>query len=274
MKLLLLALLAAPVLPAQHNTLTAEERRAGWTLLFDGKTFRNFRDPAAMNPPGDGWQIVDGTIRSVAKPWLRDDLMTIRSYDDFEFQFDFRLTPGANSGIKYRIQHELFLDSSKTTPGPGGFEGTVGREIESPKSDRTAIAKTAKGEAYTAGFEFQLLDDVRHLDALRGVDKHTGALYSMIPPSAKPALPAGEWNSARLVVRGKRVEHWINGVKALEASLDDARVREHVAKRWAPAPMLRALLTNPMPNGPFALQHHGDEVWFRNLKVREIPRVK
>jgi hypothetical protein len=274
MRILFSLFLLAPALTAQPNTLSPQQRRAGWALLFDGKTFRNWRDPGAMSPPGDGWKIEDGCIRSVAKSWIRDDLLTSIAYDDFEFQFDFRLTPGANSGIKYRIQHELFMDSSKMVSGPNGFEGMVGREIENPKSGRASLARTARGEAYTVGFEFQLLDDERHLDALRGADKHTGALYSMIPPSTKPARPPGQWNSARLVVQGKHVEHWINGVKVLDALLDDARVREHVAKRWAPAPMFRALLTNPMPDGPFALQHHGDEVWFRNLKVREIPRLK
>lgn len=269
MKFAALTLLAAAAF-AQPNTLTREEKRDGWILLFDGKSFANWRDPSRFNVPGDGWLIQDGCIRSVAKPHMRDDLLTLQSFDDFDLKFEFKLTPGSNSGLKYRLQAAIFLDSKKATPGPGGFEGLLNREINNPQSDRATIAADAKGEDYTVGFEFQLLDNERHPDARSGPDRQTGALYRMIPPSQAAAKPVGEWNSAHLIVRGNHVEHWLNGVKVVDGHLDDPQVQEGIRKRWAPAPAIRMLLLRPMPDGPIGLQHHGDEVWFRSIKVKRL----
>ena len=270
MKYALLLLLLSAGLPAQENRLTPTEKRDGWILLFDGRTFNGWRDPARYNVPGDGWSIQDGVLRSKPKPWVRDDLLSEQSFDNFDLKFDFKLMPGANSGLKYRIQHVLFLDPKKLTPGPNGFEGQIGREIADPKSDRAQLARDSHAEDYTIAFEFQLLDDEKHPDARFGSDRQTGALYRMLPPSEKASKPVGEWNSARLVVRGSQVEHWLNGVKVVDGRLDDPRVLQGIRERWAPAPAVRMMLLRPMQNGPFALQHHGDEVWFRNIKVKRL----
>ena len=263
-------LAAAMVAAGQENTLTKQEKRDGWVLLFDGKTFHHWRDPAKFNVPGDGWTIEDGCLHSKPHPWVRDDLTTVESFDDFDLKFDFRLSPGANSGLKYRLQHVIFLDHKKLTPGANGFEGQIGREIADPKSDRATLARDSHGEDYTIAFEYQLLDDKRHPDAMFGVDRLTGSLYRMIPRTQDASKPVGEWNSARLIVRGNHVEHWLNGVKVLEGRLDEPQVLEGIRKRWAPAPAVRMLLLRPMMDGPMALQHHGDEVWFRNIKIKRL----
>ena len=99
----------------------------------------------------------------------------------------------------------------------------------------------------------------------------TGALYSMIAATAKAAKPAGEWNSSMLKLQGQHFEHWINGTKVLEGSLKDPAIAAGAEKRWGKyAPEVRDLLSNPKPSGPFSLQHHGDPVWFRNIKVRTL----
>ena len=156
------------------------------------------------------------------------------------------------------------------TPGTSGFEQQLGREMETRASNRAKMARDAKGFVYVVGFEMQLLDDERHPDAKRDPRHVTGALYSMIAPQKKAARPAGEWNEGKIVVRGQRFEHWVNGVKVLEGTLDADAVRAGVMKRWGRAPGIRDALANPKPRGPISLQHHGDEVWFKNLKVREL----
>ena len=271
MKYAWLLLLSAPSFAAAaDNTLTPEEKAAGFRLLFDGRTMNGWRDPARQNVPGDAWTVEQGTLRTVLKPRIAEDLLTEEQFGDFELLFDWRLSEGANTGLKYRIQGTVFVDHSRRQPGPNGFEGMLGREMAGKLSDRAKLAPGATGEVYSIGFEFQLLDDDRHPDAKRGPDRQTGALYSMIPASAKAAKPVTEWNRSRLVVRGNGIEHWVNGTKVLEGSLDDERIIAGVTRRWGPAPEIRDALLKPRPRGFIALQHHGDLVWFKNIKIREL----
>jgi hypothetical protein len=264
--LCLLALAA----PAADNTLTSAEKDGGWKLLFDGKTMKNWRDPSKRNPVGDAWEISGGALKTRVHPRLAEDLVSAESYGDFELLFEWRVSPGGNTGLKYRLQRFVFIDDTKKQEGEGGFEGMIGREIANPKSDRSKMAPNATGSEYTVGYEFQLIDDKRHADALKDKRHTTGALYSMIAPSAVAAQPAGEWNQARLVLKGNHVEHWINGTKVLDASLDDPAVEAGASKRWGKVPAVHDALVHPKPQGPLALQHHGDEVWFRNIKIRPL----
>src|SRR5262249_25553742 len=109
MKLLIAALLAASALTAASNALTPQEKSAGWILLFDGKTLNGWVDPAKHNPPGDGWSIDDGCLKSKSHPRYREDLFTTQTFTDFELVFDWRISPEGNSGIKYRIQDHFFV---------------------------------------------------------------------------------------------------------------------------------------------------------------------
>lgn len=270
MRFLALLLLTAASLPAADNVLTPGEKAAGFRLLFDGRTMNGWLDPAKLNAPGDAWMVEDGTLRTVLKPRISEDLLTEEEFGDFELLFDWRLAERANTGLKYRIQRTVFVDHTRRQPGPHGFEGMLGREMAGRLSDRAKLPDGAQGEVYSVGFEFQLLDDDRHPDARRGGDRQTGALYSMIPATQKASRPVGEWNHSKLVVRGTRIEHWVNGVKVLEGSLDDQRIKDGVARRWEPAPGIRDALLKPRPKGRIALQHHQDLVWFKNLKIREL----
>jgi cytochrome c len=92
----------------------------------------------------------------------------------------------------------------------------------------------------------------------------------MIPPREGFAKTAGDWNSSRLIVKGDRFEHWLNGEKVNEGSLSDPRVVAGVEKRWKDVPAVREALLKPRPRGFIALQHHEDEVWFRNIRIREL----
>ena len=254
---------------AAENTLSPAEKKEGWTLLFDGKTMNGWLDPAKKDQAGSAWKVEDGCLVTTKKPRIEEDLITAKSYDDFELKFDWRVSQGGNTGLKYRIQKAVFVNNSKKQEGSGAFEGLMGREMANPKSDRKTMAPDSTGFLYTIAFEFQLIDNERHKDALKDSAHQTGALYSMIAAKAKAAKPAGEWNSSTLVVKGQHFEHWINGTKVLEGSLKDPAIAAGAEKRWGKhAPMIRDILSNPKPSGPVALQHHGDDVWFRNIKIR------
>ncbi len=266
-----LALLAAACLSAlaADNVLTPAEKQAGFRLLFDGETFRGWRDPARENPPGTSWVVENGCLKTTAKPRIKEDLITEQSFGDFELTFDWHISAHGNTGVKYRLQRAVFVDNTKVDRG-AGFETMLEREVTSPLSDRDKMAPDATGEVYTIAYEFQLIDDAGYpgLNTRDGGVHATGALYSMIPPRKKAAHPAGEWNHSRLVVKGDHFEHWINGVEVLDGSLSSAEARAGTAKRWAAAPAIREILDHAKPSGPITLQHHDAEVWFKNLKIR------
>lgn len=218
------------------NRLSDAERSAGWKLLWDGRTTAGWR---GVQAPGarKGWTVADGVL-SVAGGG--GDLVTTRAYRDFQLSVDFRLTPGANSGIKYA------LDAAKLKAG------TV------------------------LGLEYQLLDDARHPDAKMGRDgnRTLGSLYDLVaarnlsdPASpGKRVNPPGEWNRAVLVVRGGHVEHWLNGFKLVEYDRGTPDFRALVAaSKYAGNPDF-----GEATESPILLQDHGDRVDFRSIKLREL----
>lgn len=242
----------------EPNTLTAEEVKDGWKLLFDGKTFNGWE----RAPESDSFSIEDGSIKVMKKPRLRQDLYSAEKYRDFELQWDWKISPGGNSGLKYRIQDRIWLSEEEQKK----FEDWVEYSYtHRPKSI------PAKGQEYVVSFEYQMIDNGVHKDALRGPKYQTGALYDMIPPVKDAAKPVGEFNHSRLIVKGKHVEHWLNGEKVLDASLDDPAVAAGSAKRWGENSHVYKFLTSqPAKDCQFSLQNHDDEAWFRNIKVKRL----
>ena len=220
--IVLQALLGAAPSAQTPNTLTPEERAAGWQLLFDGKVidqWRTYGQPA----PGEGWQVVDGTLSRVARG---GDLISKDQYGDFEFAFEWRLSSAAgNSGVMFHV-----------------IEG---------------LAQT-----YHSGPELQILDDAGHRDG-RVPETSCGANYALHASSKPMCKPVGEWNQVRLVVRGARVEHWVNGEKVVDYELWTpdwkAKVAASKFKEWPEYGMSK--------RGHIAIQDHGNPVAFRNLKV-------
>jgi hypothetical protein len=226
------------------NTLTDAERAAGWRLLFDGRTLAGWRGLGYDSVPAAHWQVDRGTIKKIASgnvPRLADgqpakggDLMTVDTFGDFEVSWEWKVTPGANSGLKYNVSEEL---SMKQAPNHAAL-----------------------------GFEYQILDDDRHPDG-RLASHRAGALYDLVAPAQPTHLHAvGEWNQARVVFRGDRGEHWLNGAKLLEFDLGTARMDSALA-----ASKFRSIAGfATRRRGHIVLQDHGDEVYFRSLKVREL----
>lgn len=246
--------------PLPPNTLTAAEMHDGWTLLFDGKTMAGWDDPRLKTPPGDAWTIEDGCLKATAHPRITEDLFTKDAFRDFELEFDWRISPGGNSGVKYRIQDHRFVAPSK-----GTFEQSVEQSFQHPVSQRPA-----RGQDYVIGFEYQVIDN----SAVRNSPKQTaGALYDMVAASAQAARPVGEFNHSRILVRGNHVEHWMNGVKVVDTALDSPEALAGIKTRWGIAPHVYELLaTQPKKDCPISLQNHGADAWFRNIKIRTLAR--
>jgi hypothetical protein len=229
----------------QLNALSASEEAAGWKLLFDGETFEGWRGLGRDSIPEGHWVIEDGSIRKVAsgavptapdgQPLEGGDIMTVESYRDFELVLEWKVSPAGNSGIKYNVSEEMSTASPPT---------------------HAAL-----------GFEYQILDDERHPDALNGPTRMASALYDLLPPGADKLLrPVGSFNEARIAFRETHGEHWLNGAKVLEFELGSAAFDSALAvSKYSPIDGFAA-----KRKGHIVLQDHGDDVWFRNIKIREL----
>lgn len=224
------------------NNLTVLEEKNGWEMLWDGKTTKGWRGAKLDGFPEKGWSIENGELTVAdtggAESAAGGDIVTEDLYSDFELKVDFKLTPGANSGIKYYVDTEI-------NKGPGS----------------------------SIGLEYQILDDKLHPDAKLG--SHEGSrtlasLYDLIQADTnKLVRPIGEWNTAHIISINNHVEHWLNGVKVLEYERgSDAflkLVSESKYEKWPNFGMLE--------KGQILLQDHGDKVSFRNIKIR-VPKKK
>ena len=232
-----------PPAAAPPNELTAAQRATGWRLLFDGRTLIGWRGLGYDSVPTAHWKVTDGAIEKIASgnvPKLADgqpahggDLMTVDSFGDFELAFEWKVAPGANSGVKYNVSEQL---SMSLAPNHAAL-----------------------------GFEYQILDDDRHEDG-KLPSHRAGALYDLIAPNArKHVRPVGEWNRSRIVFRGRHGEHWLNGEKIVEFDLGTPRMDSLIAaSKYRSIPGFA-----DRRRGHIVLQDHGDEAYFRSIKVRE-----
>lgn len=226
--LTLSALISAAALPAADNQLTAAEKAAGWELLFDGKSFSGWRPfRKAADAPIAGWEVKDGTLHCLPKA-KGDQLVTLKSYTDYEFVWDWKVAPAGNNGVKY------FVNENR------------------PKSP---------------GHEYQMLDDAGHPDGKIGPHRQTASFYEVLPPAAdKPLRQPGEWNTSKIVVRGKVVEHWLNGKKVLTYELGSEAVKAGIAA----SKFKNDAGFGDKVTGPILLTYHNDDCWYRNMKIREL----
>jgi Domain of Unknown Function (DUF1080) len=268
---LLFACLAAIGQPA-HNVLSETERAQGWKLLFDGQTMNHWIDPSKENPPGDAWTIDDGCLKANSRPRITEDLVSADTYSDFELQWDWKISAAGNSGVKYRIQQLVPLTRATTDKSIKKFERQVDYAVQhySDKA-RSEIQPDERPQIYVVGFEYQMIDNARHPDARHGGPYQTGALYSIVGPSEAVAKPVDEFNHSQLIVRGKHVEHWLNGVKVVDTTLDTEQLKDNLAHRWGKdSSVYHLLVDEPVKNCHFSLQDHGDVAWFRDIKVKRL----
>lgn len=163
----------------------------GWQSLFDGKTTNGWLEVTGLPFP-DTWTVEDGCLKTRMHPDSFQDIRTVKTYRLFEFDFDWKMSPGGNSGVKYRLA----------------------------KTDRWH-SRTGEGfHARARGAEYQIADDESNPDVKGNPTKMTGALYDHQGPASKPAKPVGQWNQSRIVVEPHRVQHWLNGEKVVEYPVD------------------------------------------------------
>lgn len=180
------------------NTLIPQEQAAGWRLLFDGQTLKGWRN-YRQQEPGPEWQVSHGAIvlqrdTPAGKPGqVRAGLMTEEQFGDFSLALEWRIAPGANSGILYRV--------SESGQAP-----------------------------HDTGIEMQVLDNARHPDARKGPERQAGACYALYAPAKDATRPVGEWNLAQILVRTNHVEHWLNGQKLLSYELGSADWQQRVSQ--------------------------------------------
>lgn len=221
------------------NQLTIDEQKNGWKLLWDGETTEGWRGARLDSFPDRGWVIENGVLTVLAtggeESAAGGDIVTVDTYGDFELKVDFKLTEGANSGIKYYVDTDL-------NKGPGS----------------------------SIGLEYQILDDERHPDAKLG--NHEGSrtlasLYDLIQADPKkPVNPIGAWNSAYILSKDNQIEHWLNGVKVLEYERRSDAYRKLVSEsKYVKWPNF-----GEAEKGHILLQDHGDRVSFKNIKIRPI----
>ena len=228
----------SPLTPViTKNQLTFEEKRKEWEMLWDGETTDGWRGAKLEEFPEEGWEINNGVLSVLAsgggESAAGGDIVTKAMYANFELKVDFKITEGANSGIKYYVDTEL-----------------------------------NKGAGSSIGLEYQILDDEKHPDAKRG--NHEGSrtvasLYDLIQANTNKHMnEIGQWNTAHIVSKQNHVEHWLNGVKVLEYQRGSEEflklVNESKYKDWTNFGLLE--------QGNILLQDHGDFVSFKNIKIK------
>ena len=232
--------LAAEVAEPAANSLTSAEKSAGWKLLWDGKSSDGWRSAKGPAFPKSGWKIENGILSinetGGAESASAGDIITTEKFSEFELSVDFKITPGANSGIKF------FVDPSIN-----------------------------KGAGSAIGPEFQILDDKLHPDAKLGRDgnRTMGSLYDMkAAPAGKKVNAVGSWNNARIVAKGKQLTYWLNGEKTIDIERGGKEWRELVAiskyKVWPGF--------GELPEGHILLQDHGNQVFYKNIKIRDLSK--
>ena len=216
-----------------HNALTKAEQKAGWQLLFDGKTGQGWRKFNGSQFPGN-WTIENGTLKCQGKAegdTGGDIVYGAESYENFELSIDWKISPGGNSGIFYH-----------------------------------AVEGKQYGAPYANSPEYQLIDDIGYPGKLEDWQR-CGSDYAMYPaPDDKNLKPAGEWNNTRILFSKDKVEYWLNGkITVSFVPWSEEWTQRRNSGKWESFPDY-----GKARSGLIALQDHGNPIWFRNIKIRKL----
>lgn len=236
---IVLLFLARFALAQPANQLSETERKAGWQLLFDGKTTQGWRGAYSTVFPEKGWKVTNGELRGElttgAESGDAGDIVTVEKYRDFELVFDWKIGKGGNSGVKYFIEERQ--------------------------------PKPAKGSQ--VGYEYQLIDDADYIynDQHLPQDLKTGSIYDVIP-AQKPDIRVDVWHNSKIVVQKNRIEHWLDGQRILAIDRSTEAFRQGVAdSKFKDYPGF-----GQIGEGVVLLQDHGHSVAFKNIRIRKITR--
>ncbi len=198
-----------------------------WEVLFDGSSLNAFRAFQGDSFPSKSWQIENGLLKTVSGADAID-IVTRKQYSNFELVFEWKVSPGGNSGVMYRVNESF---------------------------DRP----------WHTGPEYQILDDSRHKDGKNPLTS-AGSCYALVSAARKELRPVGQFNVSRIIVNGRRVEHWLNGTKVVALELGSFAVNQLIRQ----SKFADKVQFAREPSGHLCFQHHHDEVWFRSIKVRTI----
>ena len=218
----------------QTNTLTDEEKNDGWVLLFDGATTNGWHS-YGKNSVGSSWKVADSSLyldtTRIDGQRESGDIVTNEEYENYHLSLDWKVAQGANSGVIFNVNE-----------------------------DTTKYKNT-----YETGPEMQVLDNERHSDAK--INKHrAGDLYDLIACSTETVKPAGEWNHAEIKLNNGKLDLFLNGTNVVSTTMWDDNWKSMVANsKFKDMPGFAAF-----KKGKIALQDHGDNVWFRNIKIRKL----
>lgn len=218
---------------SSESMLTEAEKKEGWKLLFDGKSVEGWRAYKKGEDEPTGWVVEDGMLTT---PGGKGDIITVDQYDNFEIAFEWKVEPKGNSGVIYMV-----------------------KEGDSPRT-------------YESGPEYQIIDDEGYVinasnPSEKLTDKQkTGANYDIDPPSQQVAKPAGEFNQSGIIVNKGHVEHWLNGTKVVEYQLGSDEWKAKVKN----SKFSKMKDYGTSEKGHIALQDHGNQVWFKSIKIRPL----
>lgn len=216
------------------TSFTNNSQTGSWDVLFNGKSVEKLRGYQRKDFPLECWSVENGLLKTI--PGVKNtDILTKEQYRNFELQFDWKTSVGGNGGIFYNV-----------------------------KEDAKHEAGNGNSPNWLTNFEMQLLDDIGFND--KEPKRSAGSLYDLIVPKDKVLKPVGTFNTSRLVVKNKHVEHWLNGRKVVEYTID--------------SPELNALIKASKykdivgfaqySDGHIMFQHHGQEMWYKNIKIRRL----
>jgi 3-keto-disaccharide hydrolase len=203
----------------------------GFKPMFDGKTLNGWRGYKKADAAETRWKVENGivTIPEIDGKDTKGqrDIISDATYDQFDLRWEWKVAQGGNSGLKYFVLED---------------------------------------EASAIGHEYQMIDDERHPDAKIGPHRQTGAFYDVLAAADRPLKPAGEWNNSEVIVKGKHVEHYLNGKRILQYELDSPELRAAVAKS-----KFKDIARFGKPQkGHILIQDHGNAVWFRNVRIKPL----
>ena len=219
---------------AADAKISSHHQASGWEILFDGNrnSMEKWRGKSQVGFPSEGWKVEDGLLFLDGRG---GDIITKDTYGSFELIFDFKLTEGANSGVKYLV------------------DTLISREDD---------------HIMVNGPEYQIIDDYNHREVKEHVDGliSTGSVYLLYAPKNKKLNPSGQWNTGKIIVQGNSVEHWLNGDKVVTYQ----RGSKDFLDRKAKTKFKNDVRYGELESGHILLTDHHDKVYFRNIKIRRL----
>jgi hypothetical protein len=212
----------------------SDSSKPSWDVLFDGKSVEKLRGYQRQDFPSECWSVENGLLKTI--PNVKNtDLLTKEEYKNFELQLDWKASVGGNGGIFYNI-----------------------------KEDAKQEAGNGNSPNWLTNFEMQLLDDIGFND--KEPKRSAGSLYDLITPQGKVLKPVGEFNTSRLIVKNKHAEHWLNGQKVVEYTIDSPELNALIqASKFKDIPGFAQY-----SEGHIMFQHHGQEMWYKNIRIRRL----